>query len=1303
MVWFTLFALAGRVAGATDPLAAESDEFHFVSPRIEARISARAPGLEALNIDGLGLDKRGPNVLRAQTPADTNFVVTVSPVAAGKRVEYRRAGLPANGTPSWIIEVNADGLSIASLWSPTNTPGPLTFRFNTDMCRTTVLGLLNDDGTVRLPALMHLPGQGSLRITAAGPRNAALRYTSKRGGDVTVTFPPATATTPQIEYRLAVVAVYPEIPGLADDHRFDSFRRNWLNVLQLNPGRRQLANNSGSTSCAFCYYEYADIAARTPPLADGLTALDVVRQTLDSILGGAKAYGLPAPGNFPAESSDTLPSLLIAADACVRGGNSDQWLAANYAKIKGWADKMLATDTNGNGLVKYIISGNSGIWPNGFPKVRPANWWDTIGFGHEDAYGNALAYRALGGMEDMARQLGRAEDAAHYHAAAEKLRAVYFKTFYDPATGVLGGWRSADGELHDYYFLWVNGIAIHYGLVPPDQANPIMDALLAKMKAVGYTRFDLGLPGNLVTVPLKDYVHRTRDGRFGGGVRPDNADGFQKYENGGATGCFAYFTLAALYDLGRRSEADAILFPMLQEYGRGGFESRGANGRSNDWRRWDGTPMGYEGFLSDNYYTMLAVLDRYAAMRRNQAQGIRSLSKISKTDPIEAGAFRIDALPFLRTGVQTHQFSSYDRAGDNYDWEYFPLYTETNGECVIFDAMGPGCLYRQHMNLWHRAPIYKDIHIRYYFDDEPTPRIDMDVSTFFSTNNPLGIFQPPLAWDGGGRFRILYHPMFFKKRLKVTLSSEPGGQPAVLEPWTGSNRAHPDGDGTHYHWYEYTYQLFTEDPGLDSWTPQAGQRLLPALLKHWNVSDEHKSATQAGQEQRVTSTIKAGRTATLWKTRKAGVITALHFQIAPTNNVNALFDSWLKITFDGAAHPQIEAPLGCFFGIYRSNLVASYDALCLSWSNQQAGCYLPMPFWKSAIIQIENRGNAKVTVATTVDCQTSATQYPQDRCGYLFANYHREDPRREGRDYTYLEVSNCSGHVVGHVTDRWNTCMEEDERTYFDGSGTPGIIGEGFEDDHDMGWGLQNLTLPAFGAISAKGGAGGIYRFLSPDRYCFSAGIKYGHQTYGPHSPSGFQGAYKVGTEESVTFWYGNLQPRLIQTDELDVGNVQSEQDHNYQAEGDVLRTNGDWWYDGEYNNVLFKTAAIADDGVSFTNCSTFTVAVSPDNQGVRLRRRCDKENNRQEARVFIDGQLVTERPWYGVDYEKTYRGIRWFDSDFEVPAGYTKGKSKINVRIEFISSETGRWDEYRYWVYSYLAVKPGLPWLPTLKKGIKL
>lgn len=299
--------------------------------------------------------------------------------------------------------------------------------------------------------------------------------------------------------------------------------------------------------------------------------------------------------------------MLIAAADCVRAGNSDAWLHANYAGVKGWAESMLGTDADGNGLIKYIVSGNSGTWPNGDPKFRPSNWWDTIGFGYEDAYANALAYRALGDMTMMAERVGKHGDASRYRAAAVKLRDAYYRTFYNPATGVLAGWRSADGQPHDYYFLFVNGIAIHYGLVPKPQANDMIDKLLAKMKQVGYDKFTMGLPGNLIPVALKDCVDKRGEGIYGCGALPDNSDGFQNYENGGATASFAFFTVAALYDLGRKSEADRILFAMLEGYGKCGFSGRGAQGRSNDWRRWDGTPMGYEGYLCDNYYALLAV------------------------------------------------------------------------------------------------------------------------------------------------------------------------------------------------------------------------------------------------------------------------------------------------------------------------------------------------------------------------------------------------------------------------------------------------------------------------------------------------------------------------------------------------------------------------------------------------------------------------------------------------------------------------------------------------------------------------
>jgi hypothetical protein len=606
----TAVLLARPLLRAQDA-GAENPPFHFASDHIQVELSRSAPELLSINIDGLGQALRGANILSANR---NEGGYQASPTTSGEtlRVEYRTATAAKDTPAGWTFEFSAGKMVLTTEWSADFAPACMVLHFNLNQVHSTALGLFSHDGLLAMPALLHFPGQGSMRLTSSVPE-IGLTYSSDRPRQsAMLSLPGADFVHKRIVYTFDVTAIHPDVPGIAGDPRFDAFRRNWLNALQLNPELQALANNTASDSCAFCYYEFADIAALTPVLARGLTALDVVRQTLDRMLAGGFAYGMSVVPDHPTVSSDTWPSMIIAAANCVRAGQSNEWLTQSYAGIRGWAESMLATDSSGDGLIKYAVSGNSGIWSGGTPKVRPANWWDTIGFGYEDAYANALAYRALGDMVVLAHKAGKAADTARYLAAADKLRAHYCDRFFDPATGILAGWRSADGELHDYYFLFVNGIAIHYGLVAKPQANAIMDKLMAKMKAVGYDKFNMGLPGNLITVTLKDYVHKSPDGHIGGGVLADNSDGFQNYENGGATGSFAFFTLAALYDLGRKEEADAILFPMLEEYGKSGFEGRDAKGRSPDWRRWDGTATGYEGYLTDNYYALLAVPLRQA-------------------------------------------------------------------------------------------------------------------------------------------------------------------------------------------------------------------------------------------------------------------------------------------------------------------------------------------------------------------------------------------------------------------------------------------------------------------------------------------------------------------------------------------------------------------------------------------------------------------------------------------------------------------------------------------------------------------
>ena len=96
-------------------------------------------------------------------------------------------------------------------------------------------------------------------------------------------------------------AIYPGPARLARDPRFNGYRRNFLNLFQMNPRLRVPANNAASDAAAMTVYEYSEMALHTPPLAPGLTVLDLVRQAPDRYLGGMKDYGMTGywAGTYP--------------------------------------------------------------------------------------------------------------------------------------------------------------------------------------------------------------------------------------------------------------------------------------------------------------------------------------------------------------------------------------------------------------------------------------------------------------------------------------------------------------------------------------------------------------------------------------------------------------------------------------------------------------------------------------------------------------------------------------------------------------------------------------------------------------------------------------------------------------------------------------------------------------------------------------------------------------------------------------------------------------------------------------------
>ena len=462
------------------------------------------------SIDSLGKNDLANNFILSQP-----FTEKFRSSKIADETHYWLSSQKTNDLPLWKLRITKSGFSLHSNYNSGNAlPFILCFEQHENHC--TFLGIMKgDEQKISLPGILHFPDHGTLRVTSKDP-GIEVTCTSQRFIEhpfVKIEFPAANRPGRAVDYRFEVVNIHPHINGIENDSRYDGFRKNFISIFQLNPRLKILSNNSSSDACAFTLFKYAMVAPFVPPLAKGLTALDLIRMTLDRYLAGQKGYGqlgydydktwdIPeSPGHC--NSLDSYPSLLISA--CTYAKTDKKWFRDNYKSIKQWASIMLAADSDNDGLLEFCLSGNSGSW-KGDKTQRPANWWDTIGFGHKDAYSNALAYHALQLLGMATANCGMNEEAGYFTEKANQLKAIYTTTFYNSSTGVLAGWKSADGELHDYYFTFVNGVAISYGLIEDKLANQIMDALLKKMKEVGFNNFELGLPGNLIPVKLADYT-----------------------------------------------------------------------------------------------------------------------------------------------------------------------------------------------------------------------------------------------------------------------------------------------------------------------------------------------------------------------------------------------------------------------------------------------------------------------------------------------------------------------------------------------------------------------------------------------------------------------------------------------------------------------------------------------------------------------------------------------------------------------------------------------------------------------------
>lgn len=165
----------------------------------------------------------------------------------------------------------------------------------------------------------------------------------------------------------------------------------------------------------------------------------------------------------------------------------------------------------------------------------------------------------------------------------------------------------------------------------------------------------------------------------------------------------------------------------------------------------------------------------------------------------------------------------------------------------------------------------------------------------------------------------------------------------------------------------------------------------------------------------------------------------------------------LRIYWDGAEVPSVETPIGDFFAA-GNGMRANVNSMPIQVTSygRALNCYWPMPFRKTARIELTNEGRQRLTVYWQFDWMELA-RVPDDIL-YFHARYRQEFPAKPFSPYVIFEGQG-NGHYVGTVfsiqCSYGSWFGESDDRFYIDGEIEPSIVGTGCEDFFNDAWNLR--------------------------------------------------------------------------------------------------------------------------------------------------------------------------------------------------------------------------------------------------------
>lgn len=606
-------------------------------------------------------------------------------------------------------------------------------------------------------------------------------------------------------------------------------------------------------------------------------------------------------------------------------------------------------------------------------------------------------------------------------------------------------------------------------------------------------------------------------------------------------------------------------------------------------------------------------------------------------------------LPLEKKSIGAFYEGSIDKQGGNADWTW-ELYKEPDkNEWVIFEHIGAGCVLNF---VQHRYIKSTEVIFRFYFDGEEQPRFEIKPCEFgekFPFLEPLaskyiarGARTQVVSYESAIRVVRSFVPMPYAKSCKITSSL-----PLI-------NSAIPEGG-----WGHVIYHKYSEATDVETFVPND-----PDFHKLINLWPQVGRAPLKGKDTFSSFILDPGERKTIFSDDTAGLITGIKLKTQGFSQDN-LRDLSVHAKWDGHSNDDVNANFGCLFSNEQGNNKTSYLLAGLDPDGEYY-CFYPMPYLKSAEISVENNGKEPVTfeLASVSHTREYNSLYKDNKFGYFSTSPYHKRQCTHGSDSIIAEIKG-SGHVVGALITGY--AMEEgancegDVRVHFDGIRTPRIESDGSESYACYGWGFEaphqcNPSSGYDGQIGERYFFGAyqpecwsMTRQLMGDYYPFRSEVRFGIESFGANE--------RDMEHSGMIFYYNTGESREHEIAHIEIGNRASEAAVKYKrldgATEPVTKTS---FFEGDDDDI-----PVTFSGYYGGSGSSFEVLLNGDCEQIVIKRVSDQTECRQLAKVYVDGDEITEYPWYFPDHNPFKS---WLEDEFIIPSKYVKNKKKLEIKI---------------------------------------